>query len=196
MGSVDQRYLATNRRERAVATLLADGWKWDGKDWTRPPAAALREQPEARGVVDDATAERAAAAFAKHDHEQVEWERIPEEDRDYYRRVARDVITAAQQPVQEGGGVCPKCHDTGEVCTGYIDGTPEMFDCTCPAAAPPSAPVGVEADKIGFHTFSPGDRFYHAADDTWWRKRSDGRLTQADPPPALAQQPARQEAKP
>lgn len=69
---------------------------------------------------------------------------VQAQDMEQVRRVAADYareIERDEQPVQEGGGECPKCRGTGEVCTGYIDGTPEMFDCTCPAAAPPSAPV-------------------------------------------------------
>jgi hypothetical protein len=35
---VIERGLETPRRMKAVETLLADGWKWDGEQWTRPPA--------------------------------------------------------------------------------------------------------------------------------------------------------------
>lgn len=28
----------TRRREKAVEAMLADGWRWDGKEWVRPPA--------------------------------------------------------------------------------------------------------------------------------------------------------------
>lgn len=36
--AVDQRYPATNRRERAVSTLIEAGWKWDGAEWQQPTA--------------------------------------------------------------------------------------------------------------------------------------------------------------
>ena len=36
----------------------------------------------------------------------------------------------------------------------------------------------------------PEDRLYHAADDTWWRRKADGTLWSADPPPGWMRQDA------
>lgn len=50
-------------------------------------------------------------------------------------------------------------------------------------------PLGVitpAADSIGFLTFSPDDRFYHANDKTWWKKGDGGKLVRAEPPAADA----------
>lgn len=49
------------------------------------------------------------------------------------------------------------------------------------APLPASTPAGAVADTIGFHSFDPGDRFFHAADETWWRSEN-GRLVRADAP--------------
>jgi len=45
-----ERGLPTQRREKAVEAMLADGWNWnwDGEQWTRPPAAPA---PVAGGAV-------------------------------------------------------------------------------------------------------------------------------------------------
>lgn len=40
----------------------------------------------------------------------------------------------------------------------------------------------MNADEIGCGPFSVGDRFYHAADHTWWQKGEDGRLKAAGAP--------------
>jgi hypothetical protein len=41
------------------------------------------------------------------------------------------------------GDVCSKCRGTGEVCTGTVDGVPELFDCDkCSAMQANSAEVG------------------------------------------------------
>lgn len=49
-----------------------------------------------------------------------------------------------------------------------------------PAPLPPS-PAGAQADLIGFSAFDPDDRFFHAADRTWWKRGPDGRLVRAEP---------------
>lgn len=52
-------------------------------------------------------------------------------------RAAASVIVAALSARAQGEAVCPKCRGTGDVCTGSIDGVPELFDCdvcTTPAA--------------------------------------------------------------
>lgn len=45
-----------------------------------------------------------------------------------------------------------------------------------------SRPEGAPADAIGFYSFDPDDRFFHAADKTWWRRGADGSLVCAEPP--------------
>lgn len=132
--------------------------------------AALREQPEARGGVDDAMVERARQAYkAKKRWSTGECPEGPirsvadlnRNDDDAWRAA----LTAAQQPVQEGGGevatarrlavglwqrhyreVAPQWEPCPDL-AGLLSQIDNMasglrrFDDT----APPSAPVGVEA---------------------------------------------------
>lgn len=51
----------TRRREKAVEAMLADGWNWDGDQWTRPPAAPAPVAGDAVSV-DDAMVERVEQA--------------------------------------------------------------------------------------------------------------------------------------
>lgn len=38
----NQRFPPTNRREQAVATLLAMGWQWTGEAWVPPSVQSMR----------------------------------------------------------------------------------------------------------------------------------------------------------
>lgn len=62
-------------------------------------------------------------------------------------------------------------------------------------AVPTASPAGSPADAIGFKSFDPDDRFFHASDKSWWRRGDDGMLIRADAPqPAANAEPGETEA--
>jgi hypothetical protein len=137
--------------------------------------AALREQPEARGVVDeDRALAEAFREIAKCSHAQ---DGVAGELFQAVRNKA--ALIAAQQPVQEGGGevatarrlavglwqrhyreVAPQWEPCPDL-AGLLSQIDNMasglrrFDDT----APPSAPVGVDLDKVAAHLAEHGGDF-------------------------------------